>query len=183
MDNIIRLDNYGGENHDYHGDIEGGAWVKAADLQGGDHLLDADGDFVLVKNAVIIEQELEAWNLTVADTHTFFVHGADAAANDNMPLDGVLQNISLTPPHLDKNAVWVHNCNKKKRQKKKTKNDGRKKKDDVPDDAKAHPYDLSKTPRENADDFIKQNPQHGTEKGAGRMHNKVRKYFEQKYRR
>jgi len=29
-----------------------------------------------------------------------------------MPLDGVLQNISLTPPHLDKNAVWVHNCNK-----------------------------------------------------------------------
>ena len=27
-----------------------------------------------------------------------------------MPLDGVLQNISLTPPHLDKNAVWVHNC-------------------------------------------------------------------------
>jgi len=29
-----------------------------------------------------------------------------------MPLDGVLQNISLTPPHLDKNAVWLHNCNK-----------------------------------------------------------------------
>jgi len=81
-------------------------------LQGGDHLLDADGDFVLVKNAVIIEQALEAWNLTVADTHTFFVHGSSAAANDNMPLDGVLQNISLTPPHLDKNAVWVHNCNK-----------------------------------------------------------------------
>jgi len=74
-----------------------------------------DGDFVLVKNAVIIEQALEAWNLTVADTHTFFVHGSSAAANDNMPLDGVLQNISLTPPHLDKNAVWVHNCNKPKK--------------------------------------------------------------------
>ena len=45
-----------------------------------------------------------------------------------MPLDGVLQNISLTPPHLDKNAVWVHNCNKpnnpgKKKPQERTEND------------------------------------------------------------
>ena len=56
-------------------------------------MLDADGDFVLVKNAVIIEQELEAWSLSFS---TALRLSAGAAANDNVLLDRVLQNISLT---------------------------------------------------------------------------------------
>ena len=60
-----------------------------------------DGDFVLVKNAVIIEQELEAWSLSFS---TALRLSADAAANDNVLLDRVLQNISLT--HLIKLKLY-----------------------------------------------------------------------------
>jgi Pretoxin HINT domain len=79
------------ESHAYEGEIEGGAWVDADDLAPGFRLLEADGGWSEVVSVRIARERLQAYNLTIADWHTYFVK-ADIAAS------------------LD--AVWVHNnCN------------------------------------------------------------------------
>ena len=74
------------EGHVYRGPIAGGRWVDAANLKPGFELLDDDGTWSRVESVEIAAEELRAYNLTVADFHTYFV-----AANADAP------------------AVWVHN--------------------------------------------------------------------------
>jgi hypothetical protein len=49
------------------------AWVKAADLQPGDHLVTADTSHVFVSSATEFQAALTVYNLTVADFHTYYV--------------------------------------------------------------------------------------------------------------
>ncbi|GAA0976114.1 hypothetical protein GCM10009555_035240 [Acrocarpospora macrocephala] len=49
------------------------AWVDAADLEPGDRLLDSSGDQVRVNTVTVHEQAATVHNLTVADTHTYYV--------------------------------------------------------------------------------------------------------------
>ena len=49
------------------------AWVDAIDLKAGDRVVDRDGDQVVVAGVGISEQDLTAYNLTVAGLHTYFV--------------------------------------------------------------------------------------------------------------
>jgi len=53
------------------------AWVDAIDLKAGDQVVDRDGDQVVVAGVGISEQDLTAYNLTVAGLHTYFVGKAN----------------------------------------------------------------------------------------------------------
>jgi len=77
----------GREGHIYAGLIPNGAWVDADALRTGHRLLNDDGSWAVVEKVVIRPEPLQAFNLTVAETETYFVAGA-----------------------LDSDAVWVHNC-------------------------------------------------------------------------
>ena len=77
------------EGHDYKGEIDGGAWVDADDLEPGFKLLEDDGGWSEVVSVRVEGEPLEAYNLTVANWHTYFI-----AANFSPDLD----------------AVWVHNA-------------------------------------------------------------------------
>jgi hypothetical protein len=77
------------EGHVYNGDIPSGSWIYAANLQPGYLLLNDDNSWAEVEKVEVEAKPLQAYNLTVADYHTYFV-----AANDNAA------------------PVWVHNdCN------------------------------------------------------------------------
>jgi hypothetical protein len=77
------------EGHVYNGEIPDGYWVDAADLKPGYLLLNDDNSWAEVETVEVEAKPLQAYNLTVADYHTYFV-----AANDNAA------------------PVWVHNdCN------------------------------------------------------------------------
>ncbi|PWQ94300.1 DUF1566 domain-containing protein [Leucothrix arctica] len=75
------------EGHDYQGIIEHGHWVDASDLKAGYLLLNDDKTFAEVVSVRIEGEALEAYNLTVDQTATFFIRGAGKGG-----------------------AVWVHNC-------------------------------------------------------------------------
>jgi hypothetical protein len=74
------------EGHSYHGPLRDGYWVDAADLTAGYRLLNADQSWAEVVLVEVVDAPLRAYNLTVADYHTYFV-----AANENA------------------SPVWVHN--------------------------------------------------------------------------
>lgn len=98
------------EGHTYRGPISNGHWVDAADLKPGYRLLgsgphepgrtakpSAANDNTPARWAEVVDvwieqKPLKAYNLTVADWHTFFVRGPVETANDNA------------------SAVWVHNA-------------------------------------------------------------------------
>ncbi|MBY3366853.1 filamentous hemagglutinin N-terminal domain-containing protein [Rhizobium laguerreae] len=77
------------EGHRYKGPINNGSWVAAGDLRPGEKLFDSDGSWSSVVNVRIKDKQLNAYNLTIADFHTYFVKQAD---NDNAQ------------------PVWVHNA-------------------------------------------------------------------------
>ncbi|TBC90108.1 filamentous hemagglutinin N-terminal domain-containing protein (plasmid) [Rhizobium leguminosarum] len=77
------------EGHRYKGAIKNGSWVAAADLRPGERLFDSDGSWSSVVNVRVRDKQLNAYNLTIADFHTYFVKQAD---NDNAQ------------------PVWVHNA-------------------------------------------------------------------------
>jgi len=77
----------GAEGLVYQGPIEWGHWVDTSDLKPGYALLNEDETWAEVVAVDIVRGDLKAYNLTVEDTHTYFV-----AANDNAA------------------PVWVHNC-------------------------------------------------------------------------
>lgn len=74
--------------------IPNGAWVDADALRPGHRLLNDDGSWAVVEAVVIRPEPLLAFNLTVAETETYFVAGA-----------------------LDADTVWVQNCIGKNRSK------------------------------------------------------------------
>ncbi|MBB3428189.1 filamentous hemagglutinin [Rhizobium sp. BK312] len=76
------------EGYRYKGPIKNGAWIAAGDLLSGEKLLDADGSWNSVVNVRIEDKSFDAYNLTIADFHTYFVK---QATNE------------------DVQAVWVHN--------------------------------------------------------------------------
>jgi len=85
------------EGHVYAGVLDNGHWVDAQYLEVGDRLLNSDESWSEVVSVEVVEKPLKAYNLTVANDHTYFIAGA---ANDN-----------FTQNNLAK-AVWVHNdCN------------------------------------------------------------------------
>jgi len=84
----IKVSYEGGEALIYKGDIIGGRWIDAAELAPEDILLGSDGTWLTVENVSIVEKPLEAYNLSVAETDSFFAGGKH---------DGVV-------------GVWVHNC-------------------------------------------------------------------------
>ncbi|MDL2400988.1 hemagglutinin repeat-containing protein [Rhizobium mayense] len=69
------------EGRQYRGPITHGAWVAARDLEPGQKLLGADGSWTDVVGVRIAAKPLDAYNLTVAGFHTYFVKqaGNDAA--------------------------------------------------------------------------------------------------------
>jgi hypothetical protein len=74
------------EGHTYTGPLENGHWVDAAELQAGDRLLNDDASWAEVVSVKVEDKALKAYNLTVADFHTYFVTADEKAA-----------------------PVWVHN--------------------------------------------------------------------------
>ncbi|MDJ1637574.1 hemagglutinin repeat-containing protein [Rhizobium rhizogenes] len=76
------------EGHRYKGPIKNGAWIAAGDLRSGEKLFDADGSWSSVVNVRIEDKPLDAYNLTIADFHTYFVK--QAINEEDQP-------------------VWVHN--------------------------------------------------------------------------
>ncbi|MEP3244601.1 MAG: polymorphic toxin-type HINT domain-containing protein [Sneathiella sp.] len=79
------------EGHHYRGTIANGHWVDASDLKAGYRLLNDDESWAEVVSIKIDGKALKAYNLTVADFHTYFVRGT--------------ANVNAQP-------VWVHNnCN------------------------------------------------------------------------
>ncbi|HGG8443467.1 TPA: HINT domain-containing protein [Neisseria meningitidis] len=64
-----------------------GKWIKAEDLKAGSRLLSESGKTQTVRNIVVKPTPLKAYNLTVADWHTYFVKGSQAETE----------------------GVWVHN--------------------------------------------------------------------------
>ncbi|MDH2274531.1 polymorphic toxin-type HINT domain-containing protein, partial [Moraxella porci] len=61
------------EGHDYQGEIDHGVWIDASNLQAGYQLLSEDGTWQTVKSVSIAKEALTAYNLTVDNTHTYFV--------------------------------------------------------------------------------------------------------------
>lgn len=76
------------EGHRYQGPIKNGAWVAALDLRPGERLFDADGGWSSVVDLRVADRPLDAYNLTIANFHTYFVKQATG---------------DYTEP------VWVHN--------------------------------------------------------------------------
>ncbi|HHP5587194.1 TPA: polymorphic toxin-type HINT domain-containing protein, partial [Neisseria meningitidis] len=64
-----------------------GKWIQAGRLKKGDTLLSESGAKQTVQNITLKQQPLKAYNLTVADWHTYFVKGDKAETE----------------------GVWVHN--------------------------------------------------------------------------
>ena len=61
------------EGHDYQCEIDHGVWVDASNLQAGYQLLSEDGTWQTIKSVSITKEALTAYNLTVDNTHTYFV--------------------------------------------------------------------------------------------------------------
>lgn len=64
-----------------------GKWIQAGRLKKGDTLLSESGAKQTIQNITLKQQPLKAYNLTVADWHTYFVKGRQAETE----------------------GVWVHN--------------------------------------------------------------------------
>ncbi|HGO7669938.1 TPA: HINT domain-containing protein [Neisseria meningitidis] len=71
-----------------HSFYSGGKWIKTEDLKAGIRLLSESGKTQTVRNIVVKPKPLKAYNLTVADWHTYFVKGSQAETE----------------------GVWVHNA-------------------------------------------------------------------------
>ena len=77
------------EGHSYKGHIQNGQWVDAANLTAGDQLLGSNNQWQQIISVTIKAEPLKAFNLTVDQTHTYFIKGVEAGE-----------------------GVWVHNnCN------------------------------------------------------------------------
>jgi filamentous hemagglutinin len=74
------------EGHDYRGPILRAQWVDAANLKAGYRLLGSSGSWLEVTQVQRTTEPLKAYNLTVADFHTYFVKGEEG-----------------------QEGVWVHN--------------------------------------------------------------------------
>ncbi|OMH41510.1 septum formation inhibitor Maf, partial [Neisseria meningitidis] len=61
--------------HPFYSD---GKWIKAEDLKAGSRLFAENGAEQTVQNITLKQQPLKAYNLTVADWHTYFVKGNQA---------------------------------------------------------------------------------------------------------
>lgn len=61
------------EGHHYQGEITNGAWVDASHLKAGDKLLSEDGSWQTIKSISITQKPLTAYNLSIDNTHTYFV--------------------------------------------------------------------------------------------------------------
>ncbi|CNQ87977.1 BECR-fold containing toxin [Neisseria gonorrhoeae] len=71
--------------HPFYSD---GKWIKAEDLKAGSRLYSESGRTQTVRNTIVKPTPLKAYNLTVADWHTYFVKGNQAETE----------------------GVWVHNA-------------------------------------------------------------------------
>ena len=71
--------------HPFYSD---GKWIKAEDLKAGSRLFAENGAEPTVQSVTVKQEPLQAYNLTVADWHTYFVKGDKAETE----------------------GVWVHNA-------------------------------------------------------------------------
>ena len=71
-----------------HPFYSGGKWIKAEDLKAGSRLFAENGAGQTVQSVTVKQEPLQAYNLTVADWHTYFVKGDKAETE----------------------GVWVHNA-------------------------------------------------------------------------
>ena len=85
-DAYATLQQAGSEGHVYRGDIPHSQWVDAQYLKTGYRLFNPDNTWAIVTSVQVTDEPLTAYNLTVADYHTYFVAGQQHAP-----------------------AVWVHN--------------------------------------------------------------------------
>lgn len=74
-----------------------GKWIQAGSLKAGDRLLSESGVTQVVKSIHIQTEVLKAYNLTVADWHSYFVRGADGQGegvwvSNDCPTGGHLVN-------------------------------------------------------------------------------------------
>ncbi|RWX14329.1 filamentous hemagglutinin N-terminal domain-containing protein [Rhizobium hidalgonense] len=74
----------------YSGPIRNGVWIAVKDLKPGDRMLNDDESWSDVVSVRVEAKPLDAYNLTVADFHTYFVKQAE---------------------NRDAKSVWVHNVN------------------------------------------------------------------------
>lgn len=75
------------EGHHYRGNIAKAQWVDAQYLQKGYRLLSENAEWQTVTNVTIKAEKLQAYNMTVAGDHTYFIKGARS----------------------ENKGVWVHN--------------------------------------------------------------------------
>lgn len=60
-------------------------WVDAIDLRAGDVLVAADGDRVVIAGVAVSDLDVIAYNLTVADLHTYHVSSVDVLVHNTGP--------------------------------------------------------------------------------------------------
>jgi filamentous hemagglutinin len=75
------------EGHDYRGAIVNAQWIDAENLKVGYRLLGSSGGWLQVEEVRRVTEPLEAYNLSVADFHTYFIKG-----------------------EAGREGVWVHNA-------------------------------------------------------------------------
>lgn len=63
------------EGHNYRGSIANAQWVDARNLKAGYRLLGSSGNWLTVEEVRRAIEPLEAYNLSVADFHTYFIKG------------------------------------------------------------------------------------------------------------
>ncbi len=83
-----------------HPFYSGGKWIKAEDLKAGSRLLSESGKTQTVRNIVVKPKPLKAYNLTVADWHTYFVKGNQAERKGFGFIMRVRQEKHHLPPYM-----------------------------------------------------------------------------------
>lgn len=100
---IPREITFSSEGHIYKGAIAGGQWVDAANLQEGNRLLDSNNKWQEVVSVIIKPESLRAYNLTVDQTHTYFIKGLENS-------DGVwVHNVCSNPVQAKNGLVYQSN--------------------------------------------------------------------------
>ncbi|EJU54132.1 hypothetical protein NMEN255_0605 [Neisseria meningitidis NM255] len=77
-----------------------GKWIQAGRLKKGDTLLSESGAKQTVQNITLKQQPLKAYNLTVADWHTYFVKGNQAERKGFGFIMRVRQEKHHLPPYM-----------------------------------------------------------------------------------
>ena len=97
------------DSHPFY--VVGSGWIETIDLKPGDTLVDKDQGFLIVESVVDQHRIETAYNLTVADFHTYYVTERNVLVHNCKEFDVVSYRPTSTPlvNHHGVNDVWAKN--------------------------------------------------------------------------